>query len=269
MHAMDDDVDMRHYGALAKVMPWTFYTFAAGYLAIIGIPPLSGYFSKDHIIEAAFEHGTWAGVAALVGAGITAFYMTRLMLMTFFGEKRWREGVHPHESPKVMTVPLVVLAIFSVIGGALMNSWIQDWLEPVTGGHVTEISLMPNLIGWITMAVVVAGVAVGWFVFGGKRTIPDVAPVTHNPFTVAGRNELFGNTVNDVLVVQPTMLAARGLVVADAKVLDGGAMGLATVFNSVSTQLRKLQNGQVRTYALTMALGVVAVGVVMILSQLG
>jgi NADH-quinone oxidoreductase subunit L len=269
MHAMDDDVDMRHYGALAKVLPYTFYTFAMGYLAIIGFPFFAGYFSKDHIIEAAFEHNLWAGVAALVGAGITAFYMTRLMLMTFAGQKRWREGVHPHESPKVMTVPLVILAIFSVFGGLLMNAWIQEWLEPAVGSHVTEISLVPNLIGWLTLAVVAAGVAIAWFVFGGKRTIPDVAPATRNPFTVMGRNELFGNTVNDVLVVQPTMMAARGLTLADTKAIDGGADGLVTVFSGLSNQVRKLQNGQVRTYALTMALGAVAVGVVMILSQLG
>jgi NADH-quinone oxidoreductase subunit L len=210
----------------------------------------------------------WIGSAALIGAGITAFYMTRLMLMTFYGEKRWREGVHPHESPKIMTVPLIILAIFSVVGGALMNNWIQDWLQPATGGHVEEISLAPNLIGWLTLAVVALGVAVSWFVFGAKK-VPDVAPASRNFFTVMGRNDLYGDTVNDVLVVQPTMIAARGLVVADHKVLDGGANGLATAFSGLSGQIRKLQNGQVRTYALTMALGVVLVGVVMILSQLG
>jgi NADH-quinone oxidoreductase subunit L len=268
MHAMDDDVDMRHYGALAKVMRVTFLTFAMGYLAIIGFPFFAGYFSKDHIIEAAFNHNVWIGSAALVGAGITAFYMTRLMLMTFYGEKRWREGVHPHESPKVMTVPLIILAVFSVVGGALMNNWIQDWLQPATGGHVEEISLAPNLIGWLTLAVVALGVAVSWFVFGAKK-VPDVAPVSRNFFTVMGRNDLYGDTVNDVLVVQPTMIAARGLVMTDHKVLDGGANGLATAFSGLSGQIRKLQNGQVRTYALTMALGVVVVGVVMILSQLG
>ncbi len=269
MHAMGDDVDMRHYGALSKILPYTFWTFAMGYLAIIGFPFFAGYFSKDHIIEAAFEHSLWAGIAALVGAGITAFYMTRLMLMTFFGEKRWREGVHPHESPKMMTVPLIVLAIFSVIGGALMNAWIQDWLEPAAGNHVTEISLVPNLIGWLTMVVVAAGVTVGWLVFGRKREIPDEAPATRNFFTVMGRNELFGNTVNDVVAVQPTMMAAHGLVLADKKLLDGAADGLASLASGLSTQVRRLQNGQIRTYALTMALGVVAVGVVMILSQLG
>lgn len=269
MHAMDDDVNMRHYGGLSKVMRVTFLTFAMGYLAIIGFPFFSGYFSKDHIIEAAFHQNVWIGSAALLGAGITAFYMTRLMLMTFFGEKRWRDGVHPHESPKVMTVPLIILAIFSVIGGVLMNSWIQEWLEPATGGHVEELTLVPNMIGWATMAVVAVGVAIAWFVFGGSKKVPEVAPESHNFFTVMGRHDLYGDTVNDVLVVQPTMLAARGVVVADHKVLDGGAQGLATVFAGLSNQVRKLQNGQVRTYALTMTIGVVLVGVVMILSQLG
>ena len=88
-------------------MPITFVTFAAGYLAIIGFPFFAGYYSKDHIIEAAFERSAVIGLLALLGAGVTAFYMTRLMLMTFLGKKRWQRGVHPHESPLVMTVPLI------------------------------------------------------------------------------------------------------------------------------------------------------------------
>ena len=119
MHAMNDDVDMRHYGALRKVLPVTFVTFAMGYLAIIGFPPFSGFWSKDQIIETALAENWVVGLAALLGAGITAFYMTRLMLMTFFAEKRWEQGVHPHESPQVMTVPLIVLAALSVLGGLL------------------------------------------------------------------------------------------------------------------------------------------------------
>ena len=110
MHGMDDDVDMRHYGALRKAMPITFLTFAMGYLAIIGVPPFSGFWSKDKIIETALADSWVVGLLAVLGAGITGFYMTRLMLMTFFAEKRWEEGVHPHESPKVMTIPLIVLA---------------------------------------------------------------------------------------------------------------------------------------------------------------
>jgi NADH-quinone oxidoreductase subunit L len=268
MHAMDDDVNMRHYGALYKVTRVTFWTFAMGYLAIIGFPGLAGYFSKDHIIEAAFEVSTIAGVAALVGAGITAFYMTRLMIMTFLGEKRWREGVHPHESPKLMTVPLIILAFLSVVAGAGMNWWIQEWLEPATGGHVTEVSLVPGPIGWVTLLVVAAGVALSWWMFGTKP-VPDVAPASGNPFTVAGRNDLFGDAVNDTLVVQPTMVLARGLVANDDAIIDVGADGLGSMFAGLSTQTRRLQTGQVRTYALTMTVGAVLVGLVFILSQLG
>src|SRR5215213_7262272 len=135
MHAMDDDVNMRHYGGLARLMPITFYTFAAGYLAIIGFPFFSGYYSKDHIIEVAFEHNLASGLAALIGAGITAFYMTRLMMMTFVGTRRWQQGVHPHESPLVMTVPLIFLGIASVIGGLVLNNWIVGWLNPAVGGE--------------------------------------------------------------------------------------------------------------------------------------
>jgi len=259
---------MRHYGALSKVMRITFLTFSMGFLAIIGFPFFSGYYSKDHIIEAAFHQNALIGWAALIGAGITAFYMTRLMLMTFFGESRWREGVHPHESPKIMTIPLIILAIFSVIGGVLMNSWIQEWLEPAVGNHVEELSLMPSAIGWATMGVVALGVAVGWFFFGQRR-VPEEAPVSKNFFTVMGRNDLFGDTVNDVVAVQPTMLAARGVVVADHTMIDGGVNGAAGLLAKLSTQTRRLQTGQIRTYALTMALGVVGIGVVMILSQLG
>ncbi len=267
MHAMDDDVNMRHYGGLSTVIKVTFWTFAMGYLAIIGFPFFAGYFSKDHIIEAAFEHSTLVGACALIGAGITAFYMTRLMLMTFFGEKRWQDGVHPHESPKVMTVPLIILAVFSVVSGALMNFWIQEWLEPATGAHPHELSLVPTAVGWATMAVVAAGVALGWFVFG-RKPIPTTAPATSNPVTIAGRNDLFGDAVNHTLVVWPTMRLADGVVGADQRVIDAGADGLAGMFSGLSSQGRKLQTGQVRRYALGLTVGVLIVGVVMILSQL-
>ena len=139
MHGMDDDVNMRHYGALQKAMPVTFLTFAMGYLAIIGFPGFSGFWSKDKIIEAAFAQNGLAGTCALVGAAITGFYMTRLMLLTFFTDKRWEKDVHPHESPKVMTVPLIVLAALSVLGGLLLlGDWIVDWLAPVVGDQPEE-----------------------------------------------------------------------------------------------------------------------------------
>ena len=122
-HEMNDEVDMRRFGGLAKVMPITFVTFGLGYLAIIGVPPFSGFFTKDPIIDAAFAKGgvsgALLGTAALIGAGITAFYMTRVMFMTFANGRRWDDGVHPHEAPPIMTSPMIVLAIGSVGGWRL------------------------------------------------------------------------------------------------------------------------------------------------------
>src|ERR671932_1389293 len=140
MHATEDEVNMRRFGALWKRMPVTFWTFALGYVALIGLIPFSGYWTKDAIIEATFDRGdVWGwilGGAAVLGAGLTAFYMTRLMLMTFFGRRRWAEGVHPHESPAVMTLPMVVLAVGSVAGGFLLVEAfpLSEWMAPVFGG---------------------------------------------------------------------------------------------------------------------------------------
>src|SRR3954453_4395118 len=166
MHGMDDDVDMRHYGAIRKAMPITFLTFAMGYLAIIGFPGFSGFWSKDKIIEVALDQNWIVGLVALLGAGVTGFYMTRLMLMTFFTEKRWSKGVHPHESPAVMTGPLVVLAALSVLGGIMLaGEWIVDFLPPVTGVSEHEDPPIPVLaVSAIAVVVVAIGVAVAWFV---------------------------------------------------------------------------------------------------------
>src|SRR6266536_2251116 len=124
MHAENDEVNMRRYGALTKLMPITFVTFGIGYLAIIGVPPFSGFFTKDAIIEAAFDKGGTSGLilgtAALIGAGITAFYMTRVMFMTFAGQRRWEENAHPHEAPSVMTWPMIVLAVGSLGAGGFL-----------------------------------------------------------------------------------------------------------------------------------------------------
>ena len=268
MHGMNDDVNMRHYGALRKIMPYTFWTFAMGYLAIIGFPYLSGYFSKDSIIEAAFDHNAIVGVAAMLGAGVTAFYMTRLMAMTFFGQQRWQSGVHPHESPAVMTVPLIILALFSVVIGGVMNAWIQGWLAPAVGADVHPVEWVPSWIGLVTLVLVIVGVLIGWMRFG-RQSVPARVPVSHNPFTVIGRHDLYGDVLNDVVVVKPVMATAAGMVAVDDKVIDAGANGLGAVFTGLSAQGRKLQTGQVRSYALVMLAGVVFLGVLLILSQLG
>src|SRR6516164_1870112 len=152
IHAMHEEQDMRRYGGLRAALPITFATFGLGYLAIIGVPPFAGFFSKDKIIEAALSTGDTRGYllggAALLGAGITAFYMTRVMLMTFFGEKRWSPCAHPHDAPAVMTWPMILLAVGSVFSGGVFSygGTLQHWLEPVVGTHEEAASAPPAVV---------------------------------------------------------------------------------------------------------------------------
>ena len=267
MHGMNDDVNMRNFGALAKAMRWTFLTFAMGYLAIIGFPFTAGYYSKDHIIEAAFERNIVLGVLALIGAGITAYYMTRLMMMTFLGRSRWEEDVHPHESPAVMTVPLVILAIASLGAGLLMNNWIQGWLAPATGAHPHETSLLAfSWIGVITLVVVAAGVALGWWLHSGL--IPKQAPRTRNPLVLIGRNDLYGDAVNTYAVIWPVAGISTALSLADQGVVDGLVRGSGYGTRGLAGLLRKAQNGYSRTYGLTLVIGVVILGAIVVFGQL-
>ncbi|HEX6877643.1 MAG TPA: NADH-quinone oxidoreductase subunit L [Nocardioidaceae bacterium] len=260
MHGMDDDVDMRHYGALQKAMPVTFLTFAMGYLAIIGFPGFSGFWSKDGIIESAFSQNVVAGLAALVGAGITGFYMTRLMLLTFLGKKRWADGVHPHESPKVMTVPLMVLAALSVVGGALLlNDWIVEWLSPVVGTRPPEeLAVAPIVFSLIVVLVVAVGVAIAWMVFG-RQDVPRTAPVNVSVVTRAARADLYGDAVNEALLMRPGDRFVGGLKDFDDQGVDGFVDGTATAFGGLSDRMRRWQSGFVRSYALSLLSGAVLV----------
>jgi NADH-quinone oxidoreductase subunit L len=284
MHGMNDDVDMRHYGGLWRRMPITFATIALGYLALIGFPFLSGYFSKDPIIEAAFAaggaRGALLGGAALLGAGLTAFYMTRLMLMTFFGEERWKgrrstdgQEYHPHESPLVMTVPLIILGVASVFGGLVLNNWIGGWLDPAVGGTSAEAEapglLHFSLIGLLTLAVVAVGVAVSVWRFGPRRTIPVDQPASRSPFVRAGRRDLYGDAFNEAVFMRPGQQLTSGLVRIETAGIDGTVNGTAAAISGLSSRLRRVQNGFVRSYALTMMAGAAIVGAVIILGRLG
>ncbi|WP_324274471.1 NADH-quinone oxidoreductase subunit L [Blastococcus brunescens] len=265
MHAMNDQVDMRRFGALAKKLPVTFVTFGLGYLALIGFPFLSGYFTKDAIIEAALDRddvwGWVLGGVAVLGAGLTAFYMTRLMLMTFFGRARWEEGVHPHESPSVMTAPMVVLAIGSVGAGALLVSVfpLSGWLEPVFGepeeaAHVVA----PAIIGLVVTAVMLVGVLAAWL-FVGRREVPVTAPVRVSPVTRAARNALYADAVNESLFMRPGQWLTRALVWVDNRGVDGAVNGLAAGLGGSSSRLGRAQTGFVRSYALGILGGAVLV----------
>lgn len=260
MHAMDDDVDMRHYGALRKMLPVTFLTFTLGYLAIIGVPPFSGFWSKDAIIETALTQSWVAGVFAILGAGITGFYMTRLMLMTFFTKKRWADGVHPHESPKVMTIPLIVLAALSALGGLmLLGDWIVNFLAPVVGEPVHEEPPLPALVtSLIILVVVAAGVTLAWFLVG-KREVPAVAPRKVSFATRAARQDLYGDAINDTLVVDPGRRVVGGLVTMDRVLIDGTVEGGSAAVGGFSGVFRRVQNGFVRSYALSVLGGVLLI----------
>ncbi len=252
MHAMDDDVDMRRYGALSRAMPITFATFAAGYLAIIGFPGFSGFWSKDKIIEVAFAEGWVFGVGALLGAGITAFYMTRVMLMTFLGRRRWRPDVRPHESPAVMTGPLIVLAALSVVGGVLLLAgWITDWLEPVTGPEEEhELFVSPLVLTGLVTLVVVVGVAVAWSLFG-RQDVPETPPQKVSLLVRAARADLYGDAFNEAVFMRPGQYLTRVLVYVDTRIIDGAVNGLAALVGGTSGQVRRTQTGFVRSYALT------------------
>ena len=274
MHAMNDDVNMRHYGGLSRLMPITFYTFAAGYLAIIGFPFFAGYYSKDHIIEAAFEHNLATGLAALIGAGITAFYMTRLMMMTFVGtRRRWPEGVHPHESPAIMTVPLILLGIGSALSGMVLNGWISDWLDPAVGGEHAA-GEAPGLLhfsaqGFLTLAVVAIGVAVAVRIFGPRHKVTTEQPASRSLLVRAGRQDLYGDVINEAVFMRPGQRLTLNLLRLEDDGIDGTVNGTAAAIGTLSAQLRRAQNGFVRSYALTMVVGAALVGAVLILGRLG
>jgi len=272
MHATNDEVDMRHYGALRTLMPITFVTFAAGYLAIIGFPFFSGFYSKDHIIEVAFQQSPVVGGLALLGAGVTGFYMTRLMLMTFVGKKRWKPDVHPHESPLVMTVPLIFLGIGSAIGGLVLNNWIVGWLDPAVGGGVPEEQhglFYFSTTALVTLVVVAIGVAISVWIFGPRREIPITQPASQSFLTVAGRNDLYGDAFNEAVFMRPGQQLTESLVRVENSGIDGAVNGTAAAIGGMSSRLRRVQNGFVRSYALTMTVGAAIVGVVILLGRLG
>ena len=271
IHAMHEEQDMRHYGGLRSALPVTFATFGLGYLAIIGVPPFAGFFSKDAIIEAALGAGGaggWIlGGTAIVGAGITAFYMTRVMLLTFFGEKRWAEDAHPHEAPALMAWPMILLAVGSVFSGGLLG-WggtLRHWLEPVT----TYEESSPVAPSWVISAVAVGVVAVGflfalWRYLG--KPVPEIAPAG-SLLTVAARRDLYGDAFNEEVFMRPGAQFTHALVEFDDQGVDGSVNGLANLVGRTSDWLRGFQTGFARNYALSMLAGAALVAAAILAVQ--
>ncbi|GFG55667.1 NADH-quinone oxidoreductase subunit L [Mycolicibacterium agri] len=260
MHAMNDEVNMRRYGGLRTLLPVTFATFGLGYLAIIGVPPLAGFFSKDGIIEAALNsggaRGFILGAAAILGAGITAFYMTRVMLMTFFGQRRWAPDAHPHEAPAVMTWPMILLAVGSVASGAVLaiGGTLTHWLQPVVGTHEEHHVVPAWVVTIVVLSVVALGIMIAYRMYA-LAAVPDTAPEEVSALTVAARKDLYGDVINEELLMKPGQVLTRDLVVIDDKGIDGAATGLAILIARISNGLRLLQTGFARSYALSMLAG--------------
>jgi len=277
MHGMNDEVNMRRYGGLRKVMPVTYVTFLAGYLAIIGIPPFSGFFTKDGIIESCFDKGGTSGdilgTVAVIGAAITGFYMTRMVLMTFMGKPRWEQEVpaerretpaadtpgsapHPHESPAVMIWPMIVLAIGSVVVGGFLvvNNRLANFLAPVIG-PVPAIHALFNVTSDITLVVVLLGVLAAWTMYG-RVEVPAIAP-PGRLLTRAARQDLYGDAFNESVLMRPGQWLTRLSVYFDSRGIDGAVNSAAAAVGGSSGRLRRIQTGFVRSYALSMFFGAV------------
>jgi NADH-quinone oxidoreductase subunit L len=259
-HEMNDEVDMRRFGGLRTVMPITFVTFGACYLAIIGVPPFSGFFAKDTVIDAAFAKGGTSGwilgLAALIGAGLTAFYMSRVMFMTFTGERRWDPGADPHEVPPVMTSPMILLAIGAFGFGAyeILGDRLATFLGPVTGYVPAEPPLF-SPSGIAALVLVVIAIAAAWALYG-RRPVPVTAPAARFPVTAA-RRDLYGDAVNESLLMRPGQWLTRLSVYFDNRGVDGLVNTVAATVGGTSGRVRRVQTGFVRSYALSMLVGAV------------
>jgi NADH-quinone oxidoreductase subunit L len=222
MHGMNDQVNMRRYGALRKFMPITFATFGLGYLAIIGVPPFAGFYSKDAIIEVAFNAGGVKGIllgsTALLGAAITAFYMTRVMVLTFTSPKRWEDDQHPHESPWLMWIPMAILAIGSVTTGYLFTRGhaLVNWLAPVVGEHAEGEAMLikPIVVSAMALGAVVIGVAIALAKYQFSE-VDELAPENVSLFTEIARKDLMQDSFNEAVFMRPGQLLTKVLVKGD------------------------------------------------------
>jgi NADH-quinone oxidoreductase subunit L len=287
MHAMANRTDVWKMGGLAKVMPITFWTSAVAWLAISGVPPFSGFFSKDQILTAAYEHGftaVWA--IGLLTAVLTAFYMSRWFFLVFLGKPRWKAGesvidhghattLHPHESPASMTVPLIVLGVLSAIGGAVLNFthhgpfW--TWLQPAVAdtsdvafaahGPLTE----PMLIG-ISIVAAVTGIAIAWLLYGPQRDLSSgrLAEPIRGPVAELMERKFFVDEAYQAVFVRFGGWASDRLVAFDRRGIDGAVNGAGGLAMATAALARRVQGGLVRGHLAGLVVGLVVIAVVVL-----
>jgi NADH-quinone oxidoreductase subunit L len=274
IHAMHDEQDIRKMGGLAKSLPVTYRTFLVGTIAIAGIPPLSGFFSKDEILWDAFSRGSWVlWLAGFAAAVMTALYMFRLLALTFQGEPRWDKGVHPHEAPSTMTVPLIVLAVLAAVGGFAGiprslggGNAFEQWLEPVFApaadklasgaaeGGITEYVLMG-----LSVAAALSGLYLArlWYLKDTRipgalvKRFPGVYRVLLNKYYV---DEMYDGAVVRPAVKGSEMLLWKGI---DINIIDRTVNGIAKITGAAGRAFRLIQTGVVQTYVLVFLAGAV------------
>ncbi len=271
IHGMHHEQDMRKMGALRIAMPVTAFTFIIGWLAIAGVPPFAGFWSKDEILLYVYADNRLLYAVGMITALLTAYYMTRQVIMLFFGEARWNDaadehGAHgdfrPHESPKVMLIPLVVLAVLSVVGGAMQLPFskklhfLEHWLEPVVEEAERSIKgtwAYDNKYVLLLAAIVVAftGIALSVAVYA-KRRLPALEPKVLE-------NAWWYDATVARLVGGPGAAAFRGITTFDSRIVDGAVNGVGALARGTGSQVRRSQSGFVRAYAVILSLGTVVV----------
>ena len=270
IHGMHHEQDMRRMGALRKLMPVTAITFIIGWLAIAGVPPFAGFWSKDEILLYVYANNRGLYVVGLITALLTAYYMTRQVIMVFYGEAKWKDHAHehgahgdfePHESPKIMLIPLVVLAGLSIVGGAMQLPFssklhfLEHWLAPVV--HDSEADIKKTwaydnkyiLLG-VAVIVAFAGIAAAYAVYA-KKKVKAIEP------TILEQAWMY-DAAAAKLVGGPGRAAFNAVAWADSRIVDGAVNGTATLVRGVAGQVRKSQSGFTRVYAALMTIGAVA-----------
>jgi NADH-quinone oxidoreductase subunit L len=277
IHSMHDEQDIQHFGGLKKYMPQTSLTFFIAALAISGIPPLSGFFSKDEILWFSFANGGFLyWLVGVLTALITAFYMFRLYFLTFEGKERFGHDKHPHESPKIMTVPLIILAGLAVIGGFIgvpeifsgeHGNQFHNWLAPIFKNaerklavygmhtHFEEILLMT-----ISVAGAAGSIFLARYIYLKKPEIAtNVSKRFQNLYKILW-NKYYADEVYDTAIVNPIVKVSDSFLwrIADNKLIDGLVNGIAKLIGYASGIIRKMQTGVAQFYAVVMILGIAA-----------
>jgi NADH-quinone oxidoreductase subunit L len=258
IHALSGEQDLRHMGGLRKKIPWTCWTMMCAAVAIAGVPPFAGFYSKDMILASAYAHAPWMFWVGVITAGMTAFYVFRAMFLTFFGEYRGHQ--HPHESPPVMLLPLAVLAFLSLAGGFLFNvpEFLNRLFPPFEESHNA------GLVG-ISVAAALGGIFVAWLFYVARPGLPDSLTATFGGIHKLIYNKYFVDEVYDAAVVRPVVNGSSALLWKgmDAGLIDGMVNGVGRAARGIGALLRLLQSGSVRSYAAWVVFGSVVLMVAM------